>query len=377
MNVKQMHTILNQIAQEVVGETAVVEEDLSNVIDVGTNILNSTSVDNYVKKLVDKIGRTIFVDRDYSGTAPNIMRDSWDYGSILEKVRCELPEAQENKTWSLVKGESVDPFVFSPPDVSAKFFNSKTTFEIPISFTDVQVKESFRSATDLNKFFSMIANRIRMFQTMCSDSMVMRTIDRLIVEKISNNSNVINLLSNYNTLYGTDLTKEKAIVNKDFLRYATATIMLFSDRIKNASTLYNNDGVVTFTPKNKQQLVLLSEFANNLNVFLLSDTYHNEILKLGGYDTVPYWQGSGNNANAPLAECSKIHMKVKEDGVAQEYTGIVGVLFDKDSCAVCNENPRVTSQYNAKGEYTNYFYKTDCSYLVDTAENCVVFTLGN
>lgn len=376
MTVKQIATILQTITDEVVGDSVVVQEDLSNIVDVGRQILDNTSVDNYVKALVNRIGRTEFVDRVLASTAPTITRDSWEYGSILQKVRCELPDATTNPTWQLVKGQSVDPFIYNPPEVTAKYFNSKTTFEIDISFTEIQVKESLKSATDFMRFIAMIENRIRTKLTLSRDNLIMRAIVNMIAEKIASGQSVINLLSAYNTTFGTSLTADKAIKNPDFLRFASATIKLYSDRLKTASVLYNSDGYVTFTPKEYQHLVLLSEFATGLEVYLYSDTYHEELLKLGAFDTVAFWQGTGNSSAPNFVAASSINAIIASDGVTTVNTnGVVGVLFDRDACAVCNDNPRVTSIYNPRGEYTNYFYKEDCSYINDLAENVVVFVV--
>lgn len=376
MTVKQIATILQTITDEVVGESVVVQEDLSNIVDVGQQILSNTSVDNYVKALVNRIGRTEFVDRVLASTAPTITRDSWEYGSILQKVRCELPDATTNPTWQLVKGQSVDPFVYNPPEVTAKYFNSKTTFEIDISFTEVQVKESLKSATEFMRFIAMIENRIRTKLTLCRDNLIMRAIVNMIAEKISSGQSVINLLAEYNRTFRMTMTADKAIKDPNFLRFASATIKLYSDRLKTASTLYNNDGYVTFTPKEYQHLVLLSEFATGLEVYLFSDTYHEELLKLGAFDTVAFWQGSGTSAAPNFTAASSINAIIASDGTTTvNTTGVIGVLFDRDACAVCNDNPRVTSIYNPRGEYTNYFYKEDCSYINDLAENVVVFVV--
>lgn len=376
MNVKQISTILQSITDEVIGDSVVVQEDLSNIVDVGRQLLVNTDVDNYVKALVDRIGRTEFVDRVLASTAPAITRDSWEYGSILQKVRCELPDTTANPTWQLVQGQSVDPFIYNPPEVTAKYFNSKTTFEIDISFTEIQVKESLKSAADLMRFIAMIENRIRTKLTLCRDNLIMRAIVNMIAEKIASNQSVINLLTEYNTAFGTSLTAAKAIKNPDFLRFASATIKLYSDRLKTASVLYNNDGYVTFTPKEYQHLVLLSEFATGLEVYLYSDTYHEELLKLGAFDTVAFWQGTGNSAAPNFTAASSIKAIIASDGTTTvDTSGVVGVLFDRDACAVCNDNPRVTSIYNPRGEYSNYFYKEDCSYINDLAENVIVFVV--
>ena len=134
MKIEQLKDIVNQIQKEVTGKEEITALDTSNVVDIGKEIFDNTSVDNYVKSLVDKIGKTIFVIRKYSGSGINVLMDSWEFGSVLEKIDVELPDAVQNETWNLTDKQSYSQDTFYKPVVTSKFFNSKTTFEIDVSF---------------------------------------------------------------------------------------------------------------------------------------------------------------------------------------------------------------------------------------------------
>lgn len=376
MKVTQIATILNEAQQEIIGESAITTENLENVVDMGKQILEATDVDNYVRKLIDKVGRMIFVDRVYNSTAPDILTDSWEYGSAMQKVRCEMPDAVENDSWKLTNGQSYDPFVFTAPDVQSKFYDSKVTYEVQISFTEIQVKSAFNSPAEMNSFFAMIENRIRFKLTLSNDILKTRTVNNLIAEKIHNKNNVVNLLTMYNAEFTQTLTAAHALMDKDFLRYAIGKIKEYIKYIQRPSMLFNDGGYTTFTPESDMKMVLLSRFVNTAEVYLQSDTFHNDLVKLSGYSEVPYWQGSGTSETFDFAEISKIDVTTAS-GNKVSQTGIIGTIFDRDACMVCNANPRVTSIYNPKGEYWNYFYKYDASYFNDTMENCVVFIVAD
>ena len=386
MKVKQIATILNTVINpEQIGETAVVNEDLSNIVDVGKALTAAgtfgENFDNFTKALIDQVGKVIFVDRVYTAQGPNLLRDAWEYGSVLQKVRCDLPDADDNKTWSLAdlaNGSTVDPFVITKPTVKAKYFNSKTTFEVPITLAEEQVKEAFKSPADMNRFMSMIENRVLMKRALCTEAMSKRTLNNLIAQKIHAKSNVVNLLKDYNTAYSKTLTAATCLADPDFLKYCAKTIMMYKKYIAEASMLYNNDGYVTFTPEDRLEFTVLSEFSKDLQVYMYADTYNKEFVQLDGYSEVAYWQGSGTN-NA-FNEISKIDVKaLTADGTefTVSQTGVVAVMYDRDAAAICNENARVTSIYNPKAEYWNYFYKYDCAYMNDTAENCIVFIIDD
>lgn len=384
MKVEQIYTLVNSITSEVTGKTDLVKEDLSNVIDIGKELFSVTDVDNYVKSLVNRIGKTIFVNRPYSGKIPSVVMDSWEFGSVLQKISADLPEATENESWELTNGESYDPNIFYKPTVTAKFYNSKVTFEVPLSFTEKQVKESFNSASELNAFMSMLYNSVEKSMTVKIDSLVMRTINNMIAHTYDGDSSgvrAVNLLERYNEFIGASgqnaLLAKDAILSADFLRYASMQIALYVDRLGTMSTLFNAGGKERFTSKDDLHIVLLSDFVQGTTAYLESDTFHNELVKLPKTETVPYWQGSGQDYG--FENISKINVTIKDGDNTKdvELTGILGVMFDRDALGVCNLDRRVTTNYNPKAEFFNNWYKFDCGYFNDLNENFVVFYVAD
>lgn len=374
MEITQVYEIVNTTTQEVLGNTAVVQENLQNVVDIGTAIFDNDAFDAYVKTLVNHIGRVIFVNRPYRGSAPSVLMDAWEYGSIVEKIRSEMPEAVENESWNLVDGASYDPHVFHRPPASAKFFNKMTTFEIDASITETQLRQSFSSATQLNAFVSMIFNEIEKAMTVRNDALIMRTINNMIAEtaKSGNPVRAVNLLTEFNARNpGAVVTAAEAIYTPAFIRYAAYRIGLYTDRLTRISTLFNIGGKQRFTPKDLQHIIMLSEFAAAADVYLQSDTFHEQYTKLVNAERVPFWQGSGTDY--AFESTSAINVVPASGGEAQNITGILGCIFDRDALGVMNNNQRVTTQYNAKAEFTNYFYKKDARYFNDTDENFVFF----
>ena len=383
MQVTQLHTLINSVVKEVVGETAVLQEDLTNVVDIGKEVFTAGAVDNYVKALVNHIGKVIFVNRLYAGGVPSVLMDAWEYGSVLEKISSEMPVASENQSWDLTDGEDYSPDVFYKPKVSAKFFNSKVTFDIPVSFTELQVKESFSNAAQLNGFVSMLVTGVENSMTVKLDALIMRTINNMIgevawadlnkagaIDTDQDKVKAVNLLKGYNAATGKTLTADKALADPDFVRYATYRIGLYQDRMSRVSTLFNVGSKERFTPKDMQHVVLLSDFSKASETFVLSGAYNEERVALPKHESVPYWQGSG--LNYEFGEVSKIDVKTSS-GKTVELSGIIGVIFDRDAIGVSNLNRRVTTNYNAKAEFYTNFYKFDAGYFNDLNENFVVF----
>lgn len=389
MEVKQIYTLMNSVSQEVLGKTELVQEDLTGIVDMGKEVFNQNAIDNYVKSLVNHIGKVVFVNRPYSGKVPSVLMDAWEFGSVMEKISADVPQAEENDSWNLTDGTEYKQDVFHKPTVTAKFFNSKVTFEVPVSITERQVKESFSSAAQLNGFLSMIYNAVDKSMTIKTDALIMRTINNMIAETLdadkaafgstkpnySTASTVrcVNLLKLYNTAKGAQLTAATAILDPDFIRFAAYQMGLYADRLGSISTLFNVGGKERFTPKDALHTVLLSDFAKAAQAYLYADTYHNEQVLLPKAETVPSWQATGKDY--AFANVSKIDVK-SASGATISIGGVLGVMFDRDALGVTNSDKRVTTNYNAKAEFFNNYYKFDAAYFNDTNENFVVFFIA-
>ena len=380
MKVTQLKDIVNSATSEVLGKTDVVNDDLSNLVDVGNEIFNSDNVDNYVKKLIDRIGQVIFVNRLYAGGVPSVLMDSWEYGSVVEKISADMPEADENGSCQLQDGQTYSQDTFYQPKVSAKFFNSKVTFDVKLSFTTEQVKESFSNVNELNGFISMLETGVKNSMTVKLDGLIMRTINNM-TGQILNSANglqKVNLLTEYNAVSGQTLTANKALMDKDFLKFASLTIKKYQARITKMSTLFNAGGKARFTTTDNLHTVLLSDFADSAEVYLLSDTYHNDTVSLPNHETVPYWQGSGKSY--AFDDVSKIDVKIDAGNKTPKQvtqTGILGVMFDTNALGVSNLNQRTTTSYNARAEFYTNYYKMDAGYFNDLNENFVVFYIAD
>ena len=384
MEVKQIHALMNTVTGEVLGKSDLVAEDLSNVVDVGTEIFAADAVDNYVKSLVNHIGKVIFVNRPYSGIAPSVMRDGWEYGSVLEKLTVsKLPEAEENESWELTNGKSYDPNIFYKPEVSTKFFNKRVTFDIPMSFTKDQVKESFSNAEQLNSFISMIYTAIDKSMTVKTDSLILRTIDSLIGDTLhsefpdatysaSSGVRAVNLLKLYNDKFSATLTPAQAITNPEFIRFSAYIMGLYQRRMTGISTLYNVGGTDKFTPTDRLHTVLLADFAAAAGVYLYDGNgqFKTENIQLPKAEIVPYWQGSGKKFD--FADTSKIDTTTGS-GNKVTASGILGVMFDHEALGVANLAKDVDAYYNGKARFWNNFYHYTAGYWVDLNENGVVF----
>lgn len=384
MKMTQVYDLLNTITTEELGDSIVVNEDLSNVVDIGRAFENlDHGVENFVRRLHDHIGKMVFVDRVYQGRAPSVLMDGWEFGSILEKVRMDLPEAEANETWELVDRATYDPNVFYQPKISVKFYNNRVTFMVPISITERQVKSAFSNATQLNAFVSMIYTWVENCMTMKIDSLIMRTINAGIGETMydynnagtytgTGNNRAVNLLALYNQTVTTPIQASDALHDPAFLRFATKTMKDTLTRMQDMSKLFNIGGTVKFTPEDRQHVVMLSEFRHATEVYLYDgqNQFNTENLRLPTAEVVNYWQAPGTGYS--FDDTGKVKITTPT-GHTVTVTGVLAVAFDRDALGVANIDRRVNDNYNPVGEFWSKWHKFDAGYFLDLDENFVVF----
>lgn len=379
MLVKQVADLVNESVKSYLGEGAVLNEDLSNVVDFGKELFDATSYDNYVRSLVDHIGKVVFVSRKYNGIAPTLLSDAWEFASVLEKVNGGLYEAEENESWNLQDGKVYEQQQFYKPVATAKFFNNKITFEIPCSITDRQVKSSFDNAVQLNAFVSMIFNDVDKSMTARIDKLILDTVGAMIGVTVLDDKNglkAVNLLKNYNTQFGTSLKAVNALTDPEFIRYAILQMRLTISRMRTLGTWYNLGEQPRFTTSDNLKSIMLDQFKEAAGVYLYdaAGQYNTENLKLQAAETVPFWQGAGTDYS--LDSISTIDLKLP-DGRTAKQSGIIAVAFDKDALMIANTDRRVTTDYNHKAEFYNNWFKYECSFFADTNENFVVFYIAD
>lgn len=398
MEVKQIYSLINAWMGEITGASQftpgadwILQEDLSNISQIGDTLLSADAVttagekwrDNYVKSMIDRIGRMVFVEREYKNVFPDLRRDDWSYGSIMTKSKTKRFRAVANPSWQLTAGQTVDQFAFTPPEVMTLFYNNKAAWQIDCSFADVQLRESFTSPREMDRFLSMIESAITRSYDAQVDLITSRTLNALIAEKLYRNNAVVDLLALYNATVpqASQLTAQEAITDVNWQRFAAYQMLLYKDRMEAASSWFivsDEDGYDTQTPASRLRFALHSDVAKALSVYLQSTTYHNELSDIGSYNSIPYWQTSGSGAGFDFGATSRIDAKLPSDNThTVNRTHVIGVMWDWDAAAICNTNKRVTTAYNANGEYWNNFYKCDTMSLIDLMENCVVFVLGS
>ena len=379
MEMTQIAEIVNETTAQVTGTEPIADVDLNKIVDAGAEVLDTDKVDHYVKNLIDRIGKVVFVNRPYSGATPSVMMDSWEYGAILEKIQYEgLPAAEDNDTWELEDGRSYDPNIFYKPNVSAKFFSERRTFEIPMSFAQRQIKSAFTSAGQVQALFSMIETAISNGMTVKMDSLIEATINNFMATTYgdgTSNARVVKLLTDYAAFTGQSApTADHALSTPEFVRFMAFAMKRKAAQMTKLSTVFNQGSKYRHTPSDRLHIIMHADAASAADIYLQSDTFHNEFVALPQAEKVPFWQGSGTSFD--FTDTSKIIVTPRGEESPVTIGNIVGFMWDREALGVSNIDRRVTTNWNPKGEFTNNWYKFDAGYFNDFNENGVIFVLA-
>lgn len=384
----QIYTVVNSINSQAFGKSAIVVTD-ATWVSAGNAVLSSTeNKDLWVKALLDRVSKTVVAIKSYKGAGDELKKEGIEYGIALQKIAIKLKSASTNTTW---KGQSevgadahTDPFTKSGFEVIQRIFSDFATWEVDGTIPDNQLKTAFTNPTTMGAFIAGLMTAMynsyevdfEACANTCRNSMIARK-----SLQANNKASYINVLEEYNTRFSKSLTKATCFGDPMFLKFLSARIKLTKDRMARMNVVFNDGSVERFTPADSLQITLHSELDSALSTYLEADTFHNEMVALDGYRTVPYWQGIGTGDDAySFDNTTAIKVTITNSAGAStnvELSGVIGIIYDFDAMGVTVENRRTTSIYNPKDEYTNYFMKADMGFYNDMSEQCVVFYVAD
>ena len=375
MTNSQIAALLNTtIVPNVLGGT-MISEDLSNLIDLGTAVssLTASQLLDYTQSFVAGVAKTYFDERIFGKVVGGIFRDYTDWGGIIQRVKAGLSQVTDDVSQNLVNGVSYDPNVyvgFTPDNV---VYTKDASFELDWSVPNNMWKSAFTSVEELNKLISYIRNRAENTMNVHLYALQLATLRALAVSKASDR---IQALSLYNTTYSTSLTVDQAMHDATFLKWFAELVLNLKRAITDVSAKYNDGTVETFTPEEDVIVTMLAPMATALEVNMQSGVYHKELVEIGEYDTINYWQNSGTSLIPDMSEIGAIDTDLDGSGTATTMSNVVCLIHDKyQSCGITAHEENITAQFCAKGDFTNYFRRIWAQYFICTNQSAILITL--
>lgn len=380
MKLTQVATLLNEtIVPNLLGEGTTISADLSNIVDLGTALEDVTAEDmqDFAKDLVVGVARNLFDSRSYRSETYGLMNDAREYGGVIQRVKVRLYSATDSPIWTLQNGQDYFDGTYYGADIDSKIYTKDTIFQVKNSIPVEKFKQSFTSPDGVMSLIATIEQQVDNTITMELNGLAKTTLQQMIATSVANGQ-VIHLLTEYNTLAGLTgddaLTADTCLYNAPFLRWCAMTIVRLRDLTQDMNKKYNDGSIETFTPADDLRVTLLSEFARSIEFNMEADTFHNDLVAVGEYNTINFWQNSSDDMLPSLGVTAEVKTNV---GEAEPVTvsGCVALISDRYAGGVSARLDKITAQYIANGDYTTYFHHIANSRFIDTRNTGIVLCL--
>lgn len=383
LTAKQIYSIVNEVAKQAMGSSAIAVVDNAGLVALGDTVLGSdTTKNNFINALTDRIGRTIVSFRSYNSHFPDFERDSIEWGNILQKIKIAMPDAEEDQSYNLKNGTSVDMYKINKSKVNQLLFTNETPWQTHITVHLDALEKAFVDSNAMGAFissmFGEVQNRIELAMENLSIDCVNNYMAEIIKGTESSPTRVINLVTEYKDKTGVDHTTEplSALDDEEFLKYVVRRINSLSTTMEYMTTgLFNtpqgDEGAYTrHTPKSEQRMMLFIDLVNSLKTNINSKAFNMEQVAIDiPFKTVPFWQS--------LQTPAGINIKPASGGDAIVQSEVMGILYDREAMGTFKKKyTSLTTPINAAGKYYNVFYHMITMYFNDLTENAVVFLLA-
>ena len=379
MDTNQIYSLVNSAAQQATGETAITALDAQSLVALGNTVLSSsTNTEAFLNTLCQRIGKTIFAYREYRNKFSDFVMDDFEMGAILQKISFNLFQAEEDPSYDLTDGQSVDMYEISKPAVDQKLFVKRTPYMFHVTIARELLKEAFTNVGAMDSFIGYVFGVMRNSIEYSLENLGRLTLANMVAESQKVTSRAINLVTEYNTIIGaggeagspTALTAANALYDEGFLRYAIGRINMVSDAMTDMSIEYNDGSIERCTPYDDQRIILLNEFNRLAQTQVQYAAFNKNLVSVdGAFQTVNYWQSQQSPRN--------ITVKRASDGSSTAINNLIGVIADRNAFGVYQSDEDVlTSPVNAAGRYYNTFYHLKRLWFNDISENFIIFTLN-
>lgn len=371
MTTEQIYGLVNSVNSQAFGHSGIVVTDTSSLISLGNTVLSSsTNTEAFLNTLAQKIGKTILRFREYRNKLGDMVLNDFEYGAILQKIKVHMPEAESDESYDLIDGNTVDHYKIAKPSVDQKLFVTRTPYQYHITIQRVHLKEAFSTADAMGAFIGIIFGEIRNAIEIGLENLGRATLATAIAE--CSGTREIALVTDFNAEYNPSpaLTAAEALHNEEFLRYAIMRMSTLIDNIQDASELYNDGTMVTFTPREDVRMKVISEFQRRIESNVLYAAFNDKFVDIPeGYKKINFWQAEQTPYD--------VNIKRPSDGTATAVNDVVAILYDRDAMGVYKIDEEIlTSPVNAAGMYYNQYWHEKQLRFIDLSENCVIFTLN-
>lgn len=394
-----VYAIVNSVAHQVLGTTALTAVDSTTFVTVGETLLR-TSPENTLNAISTVLGKTIFANRKYSGKFSILRNDDMRWGAQVRKI-VNLPlDAEESEDYNtdinstqLADGNSVDHYkIRNFKAIQLNFYGTKKLQRHFTRYRD-QLALAFRSEDEFARFIDNALiefsndietqNEVEARVTVCNYITALEEM---------NSGRVIDLRAGFNTKYNTSYTAADLFTDhlEEFAKYFSAEIKKYSDKFTDRTNMFHESltgypDIVRHSPKEKQRMIMFEPLFIDIKTTIFPTLFNPEYLGVGKYEGVNFWQ-SPLPGSTPYDNEAKITFKPNyldtstgqsaDAAAAVTLDFVLGILYDVDAMGVNEQfDYTATTPFNAAGGYANTYYHWRHNYWNDFTENALVFVV--
>ena len=373
MDTNQIYELVNSTCQQAYGQNTIQATDTASLVSLGNQVFQTDrDAEIFLKTLTMRIGATIYSFRAYANKLGDMVLRDFEYGAILQKITVQLVDAEADPSADLVDGQSIDPWKIKKPKAIQKLFASRTPYMFHITIQERYLREAFTSPEGMLTLISMINGQMRNSIELSIENLGRACLGNFAGE-CAGTDRVVNLVSMYNaTNPQTAVTATTAYTDPDFLRFAVRTIHNYSKRFTDMSQRFNDQTTTRHTPIADQRMKIYMDFESALETVVQYDAYHREMVQLGSYQELNFWQS--NNAG----EETQINVVRASDNKTITYNDVVGFLYDREALGIYKKEEIVkVTPSNAFGLYYNTVWHEQQLWFNDMSEQGIIFTLSD
>lgn len=390
LNSNAVYSLVNEAYNQAVGDKAVATQSLADFIDGGIAHDDLGKYrEQFTKALILNGVKTVYMDSLYKRAKSYGFRvEDMQFKAILQAVTITAPEVQAAHNWkTFTDGDSIGTYTIKLPQVDATLYGKTSSWELQYDITGTQWDDAFTSEAEIESFVGAIrlavANAIEAHDEELDD--VLR--NALIAECIKNDAkltahslSVVDLRKAYNEEMGGAIdSAAEFLADADCLKFMSRKLTEFKDYFKKMSKLFNISQRATFTPEDRIKLQILGYAEQAFNSVAQSGTFHEIFTSLPGYETVPYWQGSGlqdaDSTALSFDELSKISV-TDENNVSTTGVGIVALMADRWAVLHGVKERRTATKYHEPEDILQTFMQFRDFRAILPTQNAVVFILS-
>ena len=408
--VKDAYAVMNALARQATGQADIAVVDHQSFIDAGVKTLQ-VGTENVLGSIYRTIAQVIIKNRKYNGKFGliNATEDAFNTrkakisiyasdneaaGDFNTDLYTNIADGYDNGTNS---GASVGTMWEQKlPKVLERFFLSEAAWDKHYTTPLVQLQSAFNDERTFVSFMNAVLTEIEndvestleaRNRSLISDRIAGVYAQVNALTPTLGSECVVDLIKYFNDECGTAYTREEILQEHltEFMEHFVAKIKIDSDRLEERSALYHNPYTVTdggvdynilrFTPKDKQKIMLFSEFITKAKTRVMPEIFNPDYLSLENYESVSYWQSYKPGERMSIKCKPALPDGATSSSVELDY--VLGILFDEDAIQSVNQfNGAYVTPVEARKLYQNTWMHWKFGSIQDYSENSIIYLLG-